>query len=418
MKKYMFITLGLCLCLLSAQYQKVASAFFDASVPSPTPALEALLKFEVEIPADSPLEEGIDLLVLDEVSGLMLNPLRYTMRARDARNYELELPFQIGSVLKYRYARHGNSLVAEYNAQNKPVRYRLFRVDGAGMRVSDIVSRWEDTQSPKEVGTLEGEISDAQKKKPLVGLLVYCGGNVTKSDKNGKFQIQGLPPGKHNLVVNSAEGGYLTFQQEAIITAGNVTLATFSMQKTETVTMVFSVNVPADTPAHAQVRIAGSLLQLGNAFRDLRGGVNGKSEQMPLLKQTSEGRYMVALNLPSGVFVQYKYTLGNGYWNAERDGKAAIRLRQFIVPSQGRLILDEVLTWRDSQKTPYMIDYLHPFSNPPKKVAVQLYVFQWSETILLWQTGVNRWTYTLFSPLKILPAEFKYRFCLDKQCEE
>jgi hypothetical protein len=65
------------------------------------------------------------------------------------------------------------------------------------------------------------------------------------------------------------------------------------------------------------LRLAGNLLQLGNTFSDLRGGLSLVADRMPVLSSLPDGRYSVSLFLPAGADIEYKYTLGDGFWNSE-----------------------------------------------------------------------------------------------------
>src|SRR5574342_621727 len=65
------------------------------------------------------------------------------------------------------------------------------------------------------------------------------------------------------------------------------------------------------------VALGGNLLQLGNTFSDLRGGLSTVADRMPVLTPLPDGRYSVSLFLPVGAEIEYKYTMGDGFWNAE-----------------------------------------------------------------------------------------------------
>jgi len=387
-----------------------------ASVPTPTPLPQALVRFEVEIPSDSPIGEGIELMVLDEVSGLMLNSKRYTMYAKDATHYQIELPFTVGSVVKYRYLLSGSSNAVEYNGRNQAVRYRLVKIFGAGMVLHDIVARWKGSQAPANVGTIKGKIVD-ENGKPIENIYVYCGGYFTITDKQGEFQIDQLLSGKHLLVAYAPDESYETFQQEAVVVSEKATVANFSMKRVPSVTMVFFVDVPKNTPQKAQVRIAGNIIQLGNTFKELQGGVSGNIQRMPIMKKVGESSYITAINLPIGAYIEYKYTLGNGYWNAERDEKGNLLVRSILVPSKGQIIHDEVFSWQDVQKTPYIYTYTNSSANLGKNIFLRIYVYHWSEPLPMWKENDQIWTYTLFSPLKLLPNSPKVEFCVEDVCK-
>ncbi|HZW03340.1 MAG TPA: hypothetical protein VFF68_05410, partial [Anaerolineaceae bacterium] len=64
--------------------------------------LAAEVSFLVETPVLD-ADEVISLEILDEVTGLALNPSRHEMKKEADTLYSLSLPFAVGSVVKYRY---------------------------------------------------------------------------------------------------------------------------------------------------------------------------------------------------------------------------------------------------------------------------------------------------------------------------
>ena len=67
------------------------------------------------------------------------------------------------------------------------------------------------------------------------------------------------------------------------------------------------------------IRLAGNLYQLGDTFGDLQGGLSTVATRMPVLAPLPDGRYSITLALPAGADIRYKYTLGDGFWNAEHS---------------------------------------------------------------------------------------------------
>jgi len=79
---------------------------------NPTPGLpETLVDFHVQIPDDTPTSDSVYLTLLDEVTGLFLNAQSFPMTLDQSTGiYSLQLPFPVGSVIKYRYERQGDEL--------------------------------------------------------------------------------------------------------------------------------------------------------------------------------------------------------------------------------------------------------------------------------------------------------------------
>ncbi len=82
-------------------------------------------------------------------------------------------------------------------------------------------------------------------------------------------------------------------------------------------------------------------LQLGNTFADLQGGVSTNTDRMPIMNLQADGRYSITLGLPAGAYIQYKYTLGDGFWNAEHKADGQWNLREFVVPAQDTTLQDQ-----------------------------------------------------------------------------
>lgn len=396
----------------------------ESATPLP-PAPETLVSFRVVAPANTPDGTQVFLTILDEVTGLALNSIAIPMEvgagAPDSGSgpvYVMTLPFQIGSVIKYRYERSSELgvNVAEHLSDGSAVRYRMAHVTGQ-MLIDDFISRWTDTPYDLPTGRISGQaVADG---KGIPGLLISAGGAQTFSDADGNFLLEGLPPGTHNLVAYAMNGAFHTFQQGARVAADSTTPAMLEMHAAGEVKVIFVVRVPPDTPPVIPVRLAGNLYALGNTFANLSMGASVLPANMPQMEPLPDGRYRATLSLPSGADISYKYTLGDGFWNAERNPDGSIRLRRLIVPESTILVEDQVDTWQDSTAAPLTIDLRVPDDTPENDfVTVQFNpLIGWTEPIPMWNLGSGRWGYVLYSPLN-LPGELSYRFCRNGQCEK
>ena len=137
--------------------------------------------------------------------------------------------------------------------------------------------------------------------------------------------------------------------------AAQITNAPIALQPAPFVNITFTVSVPSDTVVGAPLRLAGNLLQTGNTFGDLNGGLNAVASRLPQLKAASDGRYLVTLTLPVGADLRYKYTLGDGFWNAEHTLADAFVVRQLIVPASDTIIQDQVQTWQAGPSAPILL---------------------------------------------------------------
>jgi hypothetical protein len=395
--------------------------------PVSTPAVsptsipqETMITFQLSLPQPIPPGESLFLTILDEVTGLAFNPQNIVMTAEDATHYIVIIPCSLGSIIKYRYSRVGTSSVQEHISDGRSVRYRIYHVEGPGT-VQDSLSRWTDTQFLGPTGRITGQIIDSVTNQPVPNILITAGGEQVLTMTDGSFLLEGLPPGTHNLVAYALDGMYQTYQQGATVAPDSTTPASFSLVPTQTVSIVFSVTVPQSTPVDAPLRLAGNLYQLGNTFADLKGGVNTIASRMPILSRLPDGRYAVTINLPVGADIEYKYSLGDGLWNAEHSVDGAFLTRHFVVPNTTTQLNDVVNNWGNGQIAPILFNVTVPAHTPSQDgVSIQLNPgFGWFQPLPMWQTidvqGRIIWRFILMSPLTALET-IQYRICRADQC--
>jgi hypothetical protein len=385
--------------------------------PTPTAQPLAGVTFQAAIPAPLLSGESLILGVVDEVTGLGLNPAYYPMAGMDTLHYTVTIPFTMNSTVKYRYLRQGTLPVPETDSTGQPVRYRIYSVAGPGT-VEDVVAAWANAPFSGPTGRIAGQVLDASNGTPLANVLVTAAGEQTLSDSTGSFALEGVPAGTHNLVAYALDGMYQTYQQGARVEAGKRTPVKVSLAPAPLVSVVFTVIVPSNTIRSVPIRLAGNLFQLGNTFGDLNGGMNTVATRMPLLTIMPDGRYTLTINLPAGADVRYKYTLGDGFWNGEHDANGAFVLRQLVVPnSQSQVeVQDVVTTWQAGPSSPILFEVSAPAQTPASDiVSIQFNPYGWTEPIPMWSRGNNQWVYELYSPLNML-GTFEYRYCRNDQC--
>ena len=385
--------------------------------PTATPQPSAAITFSVALPAPLLAGEVLYLSVVDEVTGLGLNPANYSMQGMDTLHYTATIPFAINSIVKYRYLRQGKMPTLEDNSADKAVRYRLYYVTGPGA-VDDVVSAWSDDLFNSPSGRTTGKIVDSSNNAPIPGILITAGGQQTLTDSSGTFNLEALPVGTHNLVAYAMDGAYQTFQQGVRVEAGKATQVALSLTPASLVSVVFTVSLPGGTIQNLPVRLAGNLYQLGDTFGDLQGGLSTVATRMPLLSPLPDGRYTITLSLPVGADIRYKYTLGDGLWNAEHALDGTFILRQLVVPaSQSPVqVQDAVATWQAGTASPILFEVNVPANTPVGDIiSIQFNPYGWTEPVPMWPRGNNQWVYQLYSPLNML-GDFEYRYCRNDQC--
>ncbi len=390
------------------------------SGPTATPAPRAQVTFTVRLPEPLLPGETLEISVVDEVTGLAYNPTPYSMSPVDNVTYAAQLDIPDQAVIRYRYVRkNGANIVNEDTNSDQTIRYRLFYVNG-NTQITDTVSSWSDKQANTLSGSISGSVLDAETGAPIPDLLVTAGGVRAFTDSAGRFHIPDLRGGTHNLVVYAMDGTYQTFQQGATVAENsNTPVQDVRIRRAPLVNVTFIVSVPPGTVGpNVPIRLAGNLLQLGNTFADQRAGFSAIADRMPVLSPTGDGRYSVTIPLPAGADIQYKYTMGDGFWNGEFTSDGRFVTRRILVPNQNVTIEDAVQTWQSGPKAPIIFEVNVPANtSSTDKIYIQFnLLLGWSPPIPMLPQAQNRWVYKLYGPLNIT-GSFTYRFCRNAQCD-
>jgi hypothetical protein len=394
--------------------QPVATQAPSSTVPSPTPLPRVQSAFIARLHEPLASGETLALALLDEVTGLALNPELYPMQAIDQATFSATLALPYRAIVKYHYVRLGVGQVAEDSALDGLIRYRMYLATSPA-EVNDVISGWSDRPNTVPIGSIQGRIINADTGTPLPDILVTAAGQRVFTDSGGRFDLQGLGVGTHNLVAYAVDGTYSAFQQGATVAAGLNTAVEIRMKAAPLVRVTFVVSVPNDIQG-APVRITGNVVELGNTFSDLKGGVSTIAERMPIMAFQPDGRYVATLSLPAGAYVEYKYTLGDGFWNSEHTSTGEFRLRELIVPSADEIIQDTVQTWDAGDSAPILFEVAVASNTPATDIiSIQFNAYGWTEPIPMWPMGNNRWAYKLYGPINSM-GNLHYRFCRSGQC--
>ena len=374
----------------------------------------ASITFVATLQSDMPAGD-ITLEVLDEVTGLALNPQRIPLEDLGSGKYQAVINFPIGTVVKYRYLRGSSPYYVEYTATGEQVRYRMVNVT-APQEVDDIISGWTDYRYSGPTGRISGQVYNPETNTPYPNALVLAGGMQTLTASDGSFLLEGLPPGVHNLVVYSLDGTFATFQQGAMVAQNATTPAEVKTLPSHYVNVTFNVTPPDGNIKGLPVRLVGNLYSLGNTYADLQGGLNVIASRAPLMSISDTGKYSLTLSLPVGFDLRYKYTLGDGFWNSEHTGSGLFATRQLIVPAKDTTLDDTVTTWKSSASEPVVFIVKVPDNTPAEDtVSIQFNPFGWTSPVPMWPLGNNQWLFVLYSPLNMV-STMSYRYCRNDQC--
>ncbi|MBM3121300.1 MAG: hypothetical protein FJZ97_03830 [Chloroflexi bacterium] len=380
---------------------------------APLPAAEVV--FTVMPPAGTADDAGLQLLVLDDVTGLPYGARPVPMTRQSDGRWQARLTPPVGSLLRYRYVRQSPSASDEFDGLGRPVRLRLLHVTGPAYQ-DDLIAAWLDAPYLGSGGRIIGRAVDAASGQPLVEVLVSASGVTGFTDGEGAFRLDGLIPGLHTLVAVTTDGAHRPLQRQAIVAAESATPAELAMDAAPLVDIAFEVTLPEDTPPLAPVRVAGNVASLGAAFADLAGGVSASAGRMPMMVRVDATHALLLTQLYAGTDLRYKYTLGDGLWNAERDTNGAFVTRQLIVPEQGPILQDNVTSWRSPAYAGLTFRVSVPDNTPPTdSLSIQFSPFAWFEPLPMWKDADGTWTFVLNGPLDF-GGPLTYRYCRNLQC--
>lgn len=364
-----------------------------------------------------PLSDGEDLNleIVDEVTGIALNPTRYKMDSVGSAEYKVRLPLAVGSVVRYRYVRTSSQNIIEKNSKGEQVLYRLYKVSKPG-QVNDLVAGWDGQPYPAETGEISGYVYDSKTEAPLGEILISVNGLQTYTSFDGFYKFENVPVGEYPIVAVHPDGLYESFQQNAVVANNSVTPSTFGMKSAKLINVTFEVRVPKDTASNAIVRLLGNLYHMGNSFAELSDGTSVIPSLSPALTASGETLYKITLALPAGHDLRYKYSLGDGFVNAEHAADSTFLVRQLIVPNRDTVIRDSVETWYSGGSAPVKFQVTAPANTPAgDSLSIQFNPYAWMQPIPMWPAGENGWTYTLYGPFNYLDQS-QYRFCRNEQC--
>jgi hypothetical protein len=303
----------------------------------------------------------------------------------------------------------------EYTAQNEPVRYRLHQITAPAI-LEDTVAGWEDNQYAGPKGNLEGTLTSTE-NIPIPNALIIVGGERTFTNSEGHFELFDLPVGTQNLSAMSLDGSQSYFEQGARIAENAVTPARIFVDSHRMVDVTFKVTPPPGDYSEIPLRLIGELYQLGNTYADLEGGMSTIASRSPLLQYIPEEKiYQAVLSLPEGAYFHYKYSMGDGFWNAEMDENDQFKLREMIVSSMEPIIQDSINSLRSKDTAPVTFQITVPADTPSgDTVSIQLNPFSWMGSIPMWSQGYNEWKIIFSSPLNMV-GQTGFRICRNDQC--
>ncbi len=372
--------------------------------------------FQVILPEVLEESEEIIFEIVDNVTGIGINPTRYAMEKKDSRSAFIRIPISNDSVVNYRYLLRNEKDIIEKNASGNQVAYRTVLIKRPSI-IKDQVDHWQASDTSSARGELSGFIYNAETDLPIADVIVNLNGNETISEPNGFFKLDNLPIGEFLLTAIHPDGTYEPFQQGAVVAQNALTPASFGLKPAEMVDVEFVVTVPENTGDNDSLRLVGNTLSTGNMFAEIDGGLSIIPSRAPLMAFDGADKYKLTIKLPAGSDFRYKFTLGNSFINAERSESGEFLTRQIIVPQRSVRIENSVFAWSYNKN----VDPIRFVVSTPKDtpsgdvVSIQFNPYNWLPPIPMVKTGSNTWSYSLYGPFEYLEGA-QFRFCRNDQC--
>jgi len=383
-------------------------------IDKPTPMPLSKITLTVTAPNDTPSNAAISIKIFDEVSGWRYNSKTLPLNRLDDGRWQLEFTPPVGSLLRYRFLRTQPESSVEASTDGTPIRYRTLYITSTA-QVQEIIAAWSDSPFQGSTGRIIGRLVEDGTGKPLSEMIVNVAGQLTFTDSQGNFRVEGLAPGLHTMTAFSPDGSYSPAQQGAIIAADSTTPVQMNLFPAQKIQVTFEVAIPEDTFQEASLRIAGNIQQFGHIFTEVEGGLTNTISQMPTMIQVDLTHYIQIIDLYAGLDLRYKYTIGDGLWNAERDAAGEIYTRQIILPDYDLIIRDAVERWQGQNQGENSFSVIVPPETPEMdQVSIQFKLGNWQQPLPMWQIGESEWFYTLYN----LPSDdsVAYRYCRNQQC--
>lgn len=389
-------------------------SLFSKKILSPLSPNEVTVIFNAILPAALPGDHKIYLDLLDDLTGIPLNPYRYTMVSDSSTHFHVRFTVRANSIIKYRYVLgdSSNSSTVETTSSAKPVHYRLFYTDKT-TEVTDLIFSFDGFSSQSVNGRLQGLVTDSG-NRPLSDILISAGGKQTITSANGFFMIDGLPEGVHNFVAFSITGDFKPFQQGVLIAPNSTTPVNIQLETNRKVWITFSAT--ANTPDDMPLLFFGEYYGMGNSYADLGGGINSPSFLGKRMEKYADGHYEISLQLPVDQVFHYKYSFGDGFWNSELNDKEHFNIREIRIPDADHKVEDSLINFSSSAYAPITFVLIDPSENQIDDRSIQFNPYEWMPPLAMQRIDEHVWQFTLTSPLKFL-GNVLYRFCRNNQCD-
>ncbi|MHC1784768.1 MAG: hypothetical protein AB9891_18795 [Anaerolineaceae bacterium] len=157
--------------------------------------------------------------------------------------------------------------------------------------------------------------------------------------------------------------------------------------------------------------------QAGNTFSNQGADQSVISELAPTMENLENDTWQAVLRLPRGMVFTYKYSLGDGLWNSEREDNGGLLSRKILISEESHLIQDSLKTLGSADKASITFSLKVPDNTPAgDRISIQFNPFDWSPPLPMQKIADTEYQYTLYGPQDLL-GEVAYRYCRNGLCD-
>jgi 1,4-alpha-glucan branching enzyme len=326
------------------------------------PAADVSVKFEVSVPAETPADASVYLI------GSMINWVfadAYLLNKNgETGKYEVTLTLKDGTTYEYKYVIGKTDYSnVELQANGKDVQNRTLAVTEATTLVENTVARWKGIDPITEPTKVTVKIEVAVPAETPADANIYLISDLDEWQEANAHKLTPLENGNFEIELSLVENSVFKFkfvlnglwanvEQDAngkdidnrlFTVTADLVLEPFAVARWKgieppavDVSVKFSVSVPAETPADANVYLVGSMVDWVLTDAHL------------LTKNGETGKYEVTLTLKDGTTYEYKYVIGNtDYSNVELQANGEdVQNRSLAVIEATTLVENTVARWK------------------------------------------------------------------------
>ncbi|MHA1865947.1 MAG: glycoside hydrolase family 113, partial [Candidatus Heimdallarchaeaceae archaeon] len=364
MKKFVLIFYFIFLITFSSLNPFINAVKKDYNTESSIEGETILVTFSVTTPYEV---SSLEIQILYLIDPYYYYSYQLSKSSQDPDVFEINIELPKGKLLRYRYSLGGNQW--EYLSDKNPS-FRTIVIFEENTNIQDQIVGFCPSFDPSTITRLNitGRVIEQITNKPIEQGFVAIGGVLTPIRANGSFYAQNVFSGYQHILVFSYFHQNLQLEQTLSPDADDnpleISLGTFSLEKTPIIRVTFLVKTP-DNTQDKQVKLVGDLPQLGYVYPYM---VSTRNVQ---LQHVKDNWFIQTLEIPEHVPFNYFYTLGSYSTYYEVDTPNPNPYVRSVYPENNSVIVDEVGAWKNTGYV-HMKFTVNVPENTPQEFGVSL----------------------------------------------